>query len=97
MSTTDSRWLIRSGQFFRDLKTSNLLVDSEDRVWVIDTGSVRRVLSGDDVWRMLANLDRTAVRDGASQADRLRCLTRIVAGCPELGSVRDAARRIAGR
>jgi tRNA A-37 threonylcarbamoyl transferase component Bud32 len=67
--------LVLAGYFFKDLKTSNIIVTDDNLARLIDTGCARRV--GDayaQMPRMLAMLDQTAKRDGASKADRLRCL-----------------------
>jgi tRNA A-37 threonylcarbamoyl transferase component Bud32 len=67
--------LVLAGYFFKDLKTSNVIVTDDNLARLIDTGCARQV---NDAYaqlpRMLAMLDKTAKRDGASKADRLRCL-----------------------
>ena len=66
--------LVLGGFFYKDLKTSNLIVD-ETTARLIDTECAKKV--GDpyaQMPRMLAMLDKTAKRDGASKADRLRGL-----------------------
>jgi len=67
--------LVLAGYFYKDLKTSNLIVTDDNVAKLIDTECARQV--GDayaQMPRMLAMLDHTAKRDGASKADRLRCL-----------------------
>lgn len=66
--------LMRAGVFFKDLKTSNILIDECDRVWLIDVGSARRMWTRRSAIRMLVMLDKTAAGDGASKADRVRGL-----------------------
>lgn len=77
-----------AGLFFRDLKTSNLVVDPKGYAWLLDTGSIRRGRSRRKSVRMLGLLDATAVRDGASRAERLRFFRALVAMTPELGDAR---------
>lgn len=56
---------------FRDMKTSNVLLDDAGKLHWIDVGSFRRV-SPDRIMRSLALLDHTAAGDGATRTDRLR-------------------------
>lgn len=88
--------LIERGYFFRDLKTSNLIVDDAGGVRLIDVGAVRRSRRPDHVIRMLTMLDRTATEDGVRSRERLRCLRRVVKRCPRLGSLRQAAGAVRG-
>ncbi len=65
--------LIRRGLFNRDHKASNILVDSKDRLWLIDTGGVRPMWS---VWggakRMIRSLQGNLAEAGAGPADLAR-------------------------
>lgn len=61
--------LIRLGIFNRDHKASNIVVDGEDRPWLIDVGAVRRFRGVAGAVRMLANLCQTLAEAGATQAD----------------------------
>jgi tRNA A-37 threonylcarbamoyl transferase component Bud32 len=70
--------LLRAGVFFKDLKTSNILIDETGQAWLIDVGSARPMGLSGRADRMLAMLEKTAAQDGAKAADRLRCL-RIIA------------------
>ncbi len=66
--------LLRGGVFFKDLKTSNILIDGASRAWLIDAGSARPMVLGGRADRMLTMLEKTAARDGARAVDRVRCL-----------------------
>lgn len=80
--------LVAGGYFFRDLKTTNIIVDDDHRVWLIDVGSVRRLRSRQHVIRMIMLLDQTARRAGATRTTRLRCLKEMVRSRPSVGTVR---------
>lgn len=88
--------LLRRGLVFRDLKTSNIVADGEGQVWLIDVGGVRR-RSESRILAMLAMLDQTAARDGATRSDRLRVLRRIAKLHPDLGHWRDLAAAVRQR
>ena len=64
--------LIRLGLFNRDHKASNILIDSDDRPWLIDVGAVRRQRGEAGAGRMLANLCETLAQAGATEADLAR-------------------------
>lgn len=69
--------LINDAVFFKDLKTSNIIIDDCGVAWLIDVGSASRETLRRRLPRMLAMLDSTAQHDGASRTDRLRCLQAI--------------------
>lgn len=77
--------LLLAGWVFRDLKTSNLLIDDQGRLRLIDVGSARNVgtiTSGSAparAWRMLWMLNHTLTQDGWSKAQRIACLARPLA------------------
>ncbi len=82
--------LIQRGWVFRDLKTANVLVDGQDRPWLIDVGSARKIKpircshAGRRTWRMLRMLDHTLTLDGWPLEERIICLARPLACvCPE--------------
>lgn len=89
--------LIALGWFFKDLKTSNILVDEAGAVRLIDVGSARRRWTRGQAIRMLVMLDRTAERDGASRADRLRALRAALSEAPALGPMKQVAREVLDR
>ena len=64
--------LIRMGYFNRDHKASNILIDQEDRPWLIDVGAVRRSRNNAGACRMLANLTDTLSEAGATDVDIAR-------------------------
>jgi serine/threonine protein kinase len=64
--------LIRHRLFNRDHKASNILIDQDDRAWLIDVGAVRRLRGSSDAARMLKNLDDTLAQAGATPQDRVR-------------------------
>ncbi len=86
--------LIAGGWFFRDLKTSNIVMDQEGQPSLIDVGSVRRLRSKKQALRMLAMLDHTARRDGATATDRLRGLSGVLAQAGGLGTIKDLAQAV---
>ena len=59
----------RRGLFNRDHKASNILINSDDRPWLIDVGAVRRRRGSAAAGRMLANLCETLTQAGADHAD----------------------------
>jgi tRNA A-37 threonylcarbamoyl transferase component Bud32 len=61
--------LVRKGLFNRDHKASNIIIDGEDRAWLIDVGAIRFRRGRADTRRMLGNLRANMVDAGASQAD----------------------------
>jgi tRNA A-37 threonylcarbamoyl transferase component Bud32 len=61
--------LISMGLFNRDHKASNIVVDSEDRPWLIDVGAVGRSRGPAGADRMLTNLCDTLTQAGALDAD----------------------------
>lgn len=81
--------------FFKDLKTSNILIDHDGQAWLIDVGSARTARSNQHLPRMLAMLDRTARRDGASRTVRLRCLQSILGPRSGRHQIKQAARQVA--
>ncbi len=83
------------GLVFTNLATDNLVVGKEGQVWINDLGGVRRSGSRRLKLRMLATLDRTAARHGATRPDRLRCLRQIVSVHRELGELRGVAATVA--
>ncbi|MEX0885568.1 MAG: lipopolysaccharide kinase InaA family protein [Phycisphaeraceae bacterium] len=80
--------LVEQRWYFRDLKPSNILVDTADKLRLIDVGDARRLGGRRQTWRMLATLDRTARRDGATRTQRLRAARELLAHRPELGPLR---------
>lgn len=66
--------LLGAGVFFKDLKTSNILIDEAGQAWLIDVGSARPMVLYGRADRMLAMLEKTAAQDGTAVADRVRCL-----------------------
>ncbi|MFI4859534.1 MAG: hypothetical protein ACIAXF_02510 [Phycisphaerales bacterium JB063] len=64
--------LIGAGYTFKDLKPSNIVVDGEGVMRLIDVGSARPDTSGKQVVRMLAVMDRVLKRDGVGRALRER-------------------------
>ena len=77
--------LVDGGWFFRDLKVANILVDDSGGLRLIDTGSARTVgeLSREQVVRMLATLDWSARRAGATRHDRRRVFVHLMKACPQ--------------
>lgn len=69
--------LVAGGWYFRDLKTSNIIVIAGAGAQLIDVGSARKSRSRQKMLRMLAMLEHTAARDGVSAANRLRALNPI--------------------
>jgi tRNA A-37 threonylcarbamoyl transferase component Bud32 len=61
--------LIQHNLFNRDHKASNILIDDQDKPWLIDVGAVRRSSSHAGADRMLANLCHTLTQAGAPDAD----------------------------
>ncbi len=61
--------LAGKGLFNRDHKASNILIDHEDRPWLIDVGGVRRSRGATDTRRMLGNLRANLAEAGADGAD----------------------------
>ncbi len=61
--------LIRKGLFNRDHKASNIVIDDEDRPWLIDVGAVGRSRGTAGADRMLANLCDTLAQAGATDPD----------------------------
>lgn len=71
--------LVTKKVFFKDLKTSNILVDDRDALWLIDSGSMREasgLARSGQLDRMRAMLDRTAARDGVPSGARAYCCER---------------------
>lgn len=67
--------LVLGGFFYKDLKTSNLIATEDYQARLIDAECAKVVSDPyEQIPRMLAMLDKTAKRDGASTTDRLRCL-----------------------
>ncbi|RMH21075.1 MAG: hypothetical protein D6698_03190 [Gammaproteobacteria bacterium] len=65
--------LIRRGLFNRDHKASNLLVDSSDWLWLIDSGGVRPMWSvRGGATRMIRSLQGNLAEAGAGPADLAR-------------------------
>ncbi|MCC7146535.1 MAG: hypothetical protein IT443_08820 [Phycisphaeraceae bacterium] len=83
--------LISGGWFFKDFKTTNVLLDEKGRLWLIDVGCARRLWRRGQVWRMLAMLNHTLARDGATRADRYRVLARLAQCLPTLGTPRQVS------
>lgn len=88
--------LIDAGLFNRDMKVSNIVVDEEQRAWLIDAGGVRRTAGAAAIWRMLAVLDETARFAGATRTDRLAVVRALVQAWPRLGTVREMLARMRG-
>lgn len=65
-----TRTLLRAGFTFRDLKPSNIVIDTGGTAHLLDVGSVRATTAPGRVARMLATMDRVMRRDGASDALR---------------------------
>jgi serine/threonine protein kinase len=84
--------LIESRWFFRDLKTSNILVDGAGKLWLIDVGSARRDPRSRHVTRMLRVLDDTAVRDGATPWQRARFVAELLRQRGDDDTLRDRLR-----
>lgn len=61
--------LAGKGLFNRDHKASNILIDGEDRPWLIDVGGVRRSRGAADTLRMLENLRANLAEAGATEAE----------------------------
>ncbi len=64
--------LVEAGYTVRDLKPSNLIIDSAGAAWLIDVGSARTGAGAADVSRMLSVMDRVLERDGAEPSLRQR-------------------------
>lgn len=82
--------LLEAGWVFRDLKTSNIVLDDQYKPWLIDVGSARKHQptrcgqGGNAAWRMLRVLDQSMAADRWSVEDRRACLSRALAClCPE--------------
>lgn len=86
--------LLRKGLYNRDHKASNLIMDAGGKAWLIDVGAVRRLRGRGGLVSMLARLDQSAVKAGASRPDRLRFLRLLGRECRSCtdwrGIVRDA-------
>ncbi len=61
--------LIGKRLFNRDHKASNILIDAEDRPWLIDVGGVRPSRGVAATRRMLGNLRANLAEAGASEDD----------------------------
>lgn len=72
--------LMQAGIDFKDLKTSNIVLEEAGEAWLIDTGCARGGGTAGGQLRMLAMLDQTAQQDGASRCDRLRTLRAMFPG-----------------
>jgi len=64
--------LIRHRLYNRDHKASNIVIDQDDRAWLIDVGAVRRVCGPSGEVRMWHSLDTTLAQAGASEQDRVK-------------------------
>jgi len=65
--------LIDRRLFNRDHKASNILIDEEDKPWLIDVGGVRRSRGASDTTRMIQNL-RVNLAEAGADADDLASL-----------------------
>ena len=64
--------LIRAGFCFKDLKPSNIVIDTSGHAWLIDVGSARPTRKLVHIERMLAVMARVLVRAGADASLRHR-------------------------
>ena len=84
--------LINKKIFFRDIKTTNLVVKSDGTLAMIDVGSAKYFLTQHQIIRMLSLLDRCSRRDCASRMDQLRVVKLLVSRVPALGELRELVR-----
>lgn len=89
--------LIASGWFFKDCKTTNILINEAGELHLIDVGSARRRRPTDDPLRMLTLLNETATARAATRTNRLRALRALLTAAPTLGELKPLARTIENR
>ena len=64
--------LIRRHLYNRDHKASNILIDQDDRAWLIDVGAVRLTCGSSGELAMVHKLGETLAQAGADQQDQVR-------------------------
>lgn len=74
--------LMDAGYTFKDLKPSNMVVDSTGKAQLIDVGPARKSTKNSDIRRMMGVMDRTLARDGVEPKLRERFAAKAVAGVP---------------
>ncbi len=86
--------LLENDLFNRDHKLSNILVDDDSQLWLVDVGGVRRARGRHYLIRMLGALWESARRAGASQSDCWRVVHMLAAQWPDAGDAKSLAKDV---
>lgn len=86
--------LIQQGLFNRDHKLSNIVVDDDYGLRLVDVGGVRRARGCRYLVRMLIALHESARRAGASRSDCWRVVKRVAEELSDCGSAKQLAQQV---